>query len=203
MKKYAYIVGGDSLVEALFRNYGYDISHDKDKADIAVFTGGADVSPELYGEENVASVCNLQRDEFELEVFKHFLGFNTPMAGICRGGQFLNVVSGGKLWQDVNKHAISDTHIAKDIKNKRLYKVSSTHHQMIIPPMEAELIGIANLSTRKVNAAGEFESEEWTDVEVVWHPKTKALCFQPHPEYSYCPETKDWFFDLINRYIWS
>jgi len=65
-----------------------------------VFTGGADVSPFMYGEKKLSVTCNDEhRDEQEKLFFERYT--KVPKVGICRGGQFLNVMNGGKMWQHV------------------------------------------------------------------------------------------------------
>ena len=149
------------------------------EADLLCFTGGADVSPELYGEENVGSYCSPERDKYEEQVFDWAYANDVPMVGICRGGQFLNVMNGGKMWQDVDNHAISGTHKAM-CKYWGEIMVSSTHHQMMRAGAGGELIAYANLSSYKLNDKG--DSRDLCDVEVVHYKDTKSLCYQPHPE---------------------
>lgn len=55
-------------------------------ADLVVFTGGEDVSPDMYGEpHNPTTGCNLQRDRYEQLEFNEALQRKIPMIGICRG----------------------------------------------------------------------------------------------------------------------
>ena len=64
--------------------------------DKIVLTGGADVSPYLYGEEPNAKLGTTDpiRDRFELATIKAALEANKPILGICRGLQLLNVYFG-------------------------------------------------------------------------------------------------------------
>src|SRR3546814_14796091 len=66
-----------------------------------------------------------------MELFKTCYENGIPMLGVCRGAQFLNVMPGGKLYQDVDNH-VGD-HPIYDPQNKRVIpNVSSIHHQMCI-----------------------------------------------------------------------
>ena len=62
MKK-VYVVGGGYAYERMFKQAGYALAHSMQEANLLCFTGGADVSPELYGEENVGSYCSPERDK--------------------------------------------------------------------------------------------------------------------------------------------
>lgn len=83
-----------------------------------LFTGGHDVSPELYGVSrkypNV--ICCKKRDEMEGALMKRALEENKSILGICRGIQFLNVYLGGSLYQDLPTEHPSDINHHQDIK---------------------------------------------------------------------------------------
>ena len=83
--------------------------------DKIVLTGGADVSPYLYGEEPNAKLGTTDpiRDRFELATIKAALEANKPILGICRGLQLLNVYFGGSLYQDLSQTSspVSYTHL--------------------------------------------------------------------------------------------
>lgn len=71
------------------------------RLDGLVIAGGEDVDPALYGERphplTVASAP--ERDLWEAALIRAALGAGTPLLGICRGMQLLNVVCGGSLVQ--------------------------------------------------------------------------------------------------------
>src|SRR5687768_16963203 len=100
-------IGEDSLVNEMFMNKGW-LVWDTDfnyptNLDLICFTGGEDVTPSLYGEvKHPLTYNNPERDKHEVEYFNQFIGI--PKVGICRGGQFLNVMSGGKLHQHILGH---------------------------------------------------------------------------------------------------
>lgn len=100
----------------------------KIKYDLVVFSGGADINPKLYGENNVSSYYNDSRDEYEIEILNHALNKKSKIFGICRGLQLLSaVVYNLKLIQDINPphYSSHDTEINKF----GIYKVNSIHHQ--------------------------------------------------------------------------
>lgn len=197
------VVGGDILIERMFLNRGFEITTDEQNADIAVFTGGADVSPELYGEPNFASHVNKARDDKEQRKFEYLKELGVPMVGICRGGQFLNVMNGGTMYQDVESHAIGGTHPIMDVETGDTIAVTSTHHQMMRPNLQApdyELIAYATLGGAKSYWFQDqvVRNHDGIDFEVLYYPESKSLCFQPHPEYSH-KDTESYFFKILDQ----
>ena len=194
------VIGNDNLVTSMFRREGWDSV--MPTPDLICFTGGEDVSPELYGEtKHYTTYSNSVRDGFESKIFNYARKHNIPMVGICRGGQFLNVMCGGKMWQDVDCHAIRGTHTASrlDTDNPTIVNVTSTHHQMMRPTEEAILLLQSN-DVHEVRSPG--KSNLQLGVEAVLYPEEKCLCFQPHPEYgAISAETKELFFEYINKYF--
>ncbi|MGL4751627.1 MAG: gamma-glutamyl-gamma-aminobutyrate hydrolase family protein [Aeromonadaceae bacterium] len=206
--KNVYVVLDGFAVGAMFENNGFTVVQDITEADIVCFTGGEDVHPSYYGEENVASYTNINRDKFEIGILEKCKELDIPMVGICRGGQFLNVMAGGKMWQDVDNHGIGGTHgvLLRDEETgeEEIIQCSSTHHQMMRAGPDSEVIGVATpaRSTYKTNADGTIHHHLGVDTEIVVHPKINALSFQPHPEF-FQPdhECQQLFFRLIKKYL--
>ena len=72
--------------------------------DGVVFSGGADLDPAIYGDDDVHPKTydiHPLRDRFELELIKQTIERDIPAFCICRGIQVLNVACGGTLYQDV------------------------------------------------------------------------------------------------------
>lgn len=205
MKK-VFIVGGNQQYHRMFEMYGFEVTDSYQEADLVVFTGGADVSPNLYGEhKHPRTHSDIIRDANERELYAYIT--DKPKAGICRGGQFLNVMNGGKMYQDVDRHGIVGTHLAIDVRTGKEVQVSSTHHQMMRPSDTGEVLTIAGRSTYKEHMVdGEVnrvDGLEENDVEVVLYPETKSLCFQPHPEFvahsEEYRECADYFFECLEE----
>lgn len=102
------------------------------EADLLIFTGGEDLNPKLYGEEAEPSVYfSDRRDAWERLVFEHYYG-KVKMLGICRGHQFLNVMLGGSLIQDIRVHHPGYHRLSWEVPApEELNLVNSMHHQAI------------------------------------------------------------------------
>ncbi len=170
----------------LFRSKGFKVVEKVDNADIVVFTGGADINPALYGEKpHDRTHWIYERDKRELEIYRKSQG--KFRVGICRGGQLLNVLSGGKLWQDVDNH--HSAHDIKDVMTGQIVETTSIHHQAFRPGKGAIVLAVCRVSSRK-----EAMNERWfstqavpnhhwaTDYEALFYPETRSLCLQGHPE---------------------
>lgn len=75
-----------------------------DLVDGLLLSGGGDVAPERYGDNEVHPKTygvHLLRDQFEFKLISDANERNMPMLCICRGLQVLNVAYGGTLYQDV------------------------------------------------------------------------------------------------------
>lgn len=196
-----YIVGWDYSISDMFLRRGWKLVDNTNDADLIQFTGGEDVTPSYYDEEaHARTYCNPRRDYIEFNLFKQCVIDGKALTGICRGGQFLNVVSGGKMWQHVDHHAIGGTHPAMFFDD--VVNVTSTHHQMMRPQGNYELIGTASLSSYRETASEKNVDEDFVDIESVFYPETKSLCFQPHPEYVNRDDPcQDLYFNLLEKYF--
>lgn len=128
-----------------------DILH---RLDGIILTGGEDVHPSYYNEapiEQLGEVDSL-RDVYDLLLIRIAAQHNTPMLGICRGEQLINVAFGGTLYQDIptqcsdttvhhNQEAPStvpthvvnvlpDSDLAKATEQTRLF--TNTHHHQAV-----------------------------------------------------------------------
>jgi gamma-glutamyl-gamma-aminobutyrate hydrolase PuuD len=72
-----------------------------DALDGLVFSGGGDLTPDMYGAEADPATkgTNPQRDRGELALLNAALERDLPVLAICRGIQVLNVVRGGEIVQ--------------------------------------------------------------------------------------------------------
>lgn len=195
------VVGNDSGVQSMFRKRGFNILYEiidskKQDPDLVCFTGGSDINPSLYGESvGFRTKIDPKRDVREGLIFERWL--NKPKVGICRGGQLLNVLSGGAMWQHVNNH--TDAHQAIDLLfTKKPLWVTSTHHQMMIPGAESFMLAMTPAISTEYFSGKKRDTPKY-EPEVLWYPKTNSLCFQPHPEYDSKQgnEHTEYFFKLV------
>lgn len=210
---------GENAVRNMFRLLGHIVTDQPKDADVLVFTGGADVHPSLYGEAEFPN-CHYQieRDIRERTWFNLARNSGVKMVGICRGAQFLNVMSGGKLWHDVDNH--TKAHEITDVSSgKRYGGIISTHHQMMIPGPTASILATAKVANNKRRPGYEWSrgtipnvffmqkgadgqpDPTVMDIEAVWYEDTQCLCYQPHPEWGHVGNTREYFVDLLNRFI--
>ena len=195
--------------EQLFKRAGWEMADSIATADLVQFTGGSDVNPELYGEAlHPRSMVHKQRDVVEARLYKACLARGIPMAGICRGGQFLNVMNGGKMYQHVDGHAIGGTHMVINTATGGMMPATSTHHQMMIPTPSAKILGVAseaeNYQKMQSGKLLNLKPRAGGDIEVLFYSLTRSLCFQPHPELmatnSPC---RKWYMELIEEHLFK
>lgn len=164
-----------------------------DMVEGVLFTGGHDVSPEIYGEEplNHTVVTCKKRDEMERIVLNKAMERDKSILGICRGIQFINAALGGTLYQDLPTQHPSDVehhqkppydvpvhnvHIVKNVPlfellGKEELSVNSYHHQAI-----KELAPDFCVMAKSTDGL----------IEAVYKPDQKFLwAVQWHPEFSY------------------
>jgi gamma-glutamyl-gamma-aminobutyrate hydrolase PuuD len=207
-KKKVYIVAGSAAYRALFTSLGLEVVSDFNNADMFCFTGGEDVSPDLYNEtRHRHTYNNPMRDQYEMGMFVRGLKRDIPMVGICRGGQFLNVMSGGAMFQHIQNHTHSGDHRIRDDLTGQELLVSSTHHQMMKPSPKAVLVAYGVNMQASVESFPKSEvqtvvSQPYYDYEVLYYEHTKCLCFQPHPEFigAHYEEMHEYFHSLLKRF---
>lgn len=202
-----YVIGGGYDYIRLLYQLGFDGAKGIADADILLFTGGEDVDPGLYGEQALrTTMFNRNRDDKEVNLFNEAKEKNIPMVGICRGGQFLNVMNNGKMWQHVNGHTGDHPIWPVGPKNTlgEAILATSTHHQMMRPGEKGTVLAIGKKATKLQSFGQDVERPEpvSSDTEVVWYPDTKCLCFQPHPEMrGASDELVKYFDELMDNYI--
>lgn len=183
--------------------YDYNIEKANKDPDLICFAGGTDINPAIYGEKPAGcDQWDEARDAFDISQFKKYAG-KVPIVGICRGGQLVNCLNGGRLWQHVDNHTSS--HYIQTHTGEQIF-VSSTHHQMMIP---ADDEGVVLAWTQRATIK-QREKYMWStsnpktsdnvDPEVIYYSKHKHLCFQPHPEFG--PDScEKYFFKLVHKYL--
>jgi len=191
----------------MFRDNDWTVVDSIHSADLVQFTGGEDVSPSLYNRKpHPQTYSNPMRDKKEKVIFDLCLSKGKKMAGICRGAQFLNVMCGGELWQHVDGHC-NGAHVARDTKTGESFYVSSTHHQMMIPGTDGEVIVESSCSSFRERVIRDkvvkVEDESPTDVEAAFYPKHGVFCFQPHPEMGGFASLGLRYIEYLEKYLFG
>lgn len=200
--------GGD--YRRMFQAEGWEVVTSMQEADLVQFTGGSDVSPYLYHHfPHPETRSNSDRDKIEVALFDVAYGLEIPMAGICRGAQFLNVMNGGTMWQHVDGHV--GRHNIVDLFNETEYMASSTHHQMMREGPEGLVVGVAfeanvlegcrhpdNVFCRYIKHDTMYNG----DPEVIYYDQGPGfLCFQPHPEFAGLLDLRRIYFNYLKIYL--
>ena len=115
MKK-VYVVGYSTGYSRFIHNM--NLVNNIEEADIVLFTGGEDISPELYGcKKHETTYFTRRRDEEEVSAFNKMRP-NQLAVGICRGAQLFCALNGGILVTNPipAKYAMDEKVINKAIK---------------------------------------------------------------------------------------
>jgi gamma-glutamyl-gamma-aminobutyrate hydrolase PuuD len=174
-----------------------------EEADLVVFGGGSDVEPLLYGESNEerhSTVCfNTERDAADIQIYLQARDQGTPMMGVCRGAQFLHVMNGGKLYQDIDGHM--GEHKAYALRDQLLIeKVSSVHHQSCVFNKDMEvLLTTANQTTVRWLNNDVKDTSAKVDIEAFYYRDSGCFGVQGHPEYSGCNKFSVWCLEQLNH----
>lgn len=165
------------------------------RVDGILFTGGEDISPLLFGEQPKRETIDIsyERDRMEMELFRTAYKKGTPILGICRGLQLINVSLGGTLYQDIpsqveNSHGhlssydvkggyhsisiLKDTRLSDIFEEEKIF-VNSQHHQSIKDL--ADGLKINSIASDGVVEGIELRSSERFLLGVQFHPECMAF----------------------------
>lgn len=148
-----------------------------------ILSGGGDVDPSRYGEENTRCMgIDRRRDEAELALIRRFLDAGKPVLGICRGHQLLNAALGGSLHQHMDN---ADRHVGSREKGDavhtvvaaegsvfealygRRFSVNSSHHQSVRQLAEG-MVCVLRADDGTVEGCVHRSLPVWS---VQWHPE--------------------------------
>lgn len=118
-----------------------DPARDATRFAALVLCGGDDVDARRWGEPNHPTVelVPAARDEYEIALVRAARAAGTPILGVCRGEQVINVALGGTLVQHV-----------PDVPGAGTHGGGATHDVRIEPG--TRLASISGLSTAAVNS---------------------------------------------------
>lgn len=156
-----------------------------------ILSGGADVAPELYGAQRhpLTDPARVDRDAWELALFRAAERRRMPVLAICRGLQLVNVARGGTLQQHLPESlgteryrlgggvfAENDIEVAEDTALAEVLgagevRVHSYHHQGIDRLGEG-LVPAARSEDGLVQAF--VDTAAGHVVGIQWHPEENA-----------------------------
>lgn len=186
MKK-AFISGHQRFGEGqLLSKHGFGVTENIEEADLVVFTGGADISPAIYGEPTHGTTYpQAPRDDEDRENFIRATSMGIPILGICRGAQLICALTGGSLWQNISNH--QGDHGITNKETGEVLITNSVHHQAMRPSSEAIIHWVSThdcLGTRYDHVTKKFITESVKEVaEIITVPGIKAVAVQGHPEF--------------------
>ncbi|MFI1101411.1 gamma-glutamyl-gamma-aminobutyrate hydrolase family protein [Streptomyces melanogenes] len=151
------------------------------RLDGVVIAGGPDVEPVRYGAARDARTGPPapERDAWETALIEAALASGTPLLGICRGMQLLNVALGGTLVQHLDGHTgghgVVGRHTVRPVPGTRYAGIEPdeasvpTYHHQAVDRLAQGLVVSARAGDGTVEAV-ELPGEAWA-LGVQWHPE--------------------------------
>jgi len=155
-----------------------------------ILSGGGDISPAAYGAPAEDGLVDVEpaRDLAEQDLLRCAAECHTPVLGICRGLQLMNVAFGGTLRQDLRHETVTDHHpkhvpdtvpahpviiepgslLATAVAAEQI-DVNSTHHQAV--DVVGRPLRVTARSFDGVVEALELAEPDFWMVGVQWHPE--------------------------------
>jgi gamma-glutamyl-gamma-aminobutyrate hydrolase PuuD len=181
-----------------------------------ILPGGADINPEIYGHQNIASYVSgysLNRDSSEIKAYEKAVAEGKPIFGICRGMQLMSALNGLTLVQDMSQpyeHKIKIKNFATGNFSKEA-TVNNIHHQMVWTENKTETEDYIVLGyAEKISKKHIYNNKEGfvnctIEPEIIYFPKTKSLGVQFHPEMmsdnEHYGEILSYLVDVINVFF--
>ncbi|GAA0607663.1 gamma-glutamyl-gamma-aminobutyrate hydrolase family protein [Streptomyces crystallinus] len=151
------------------------------RLDAVVIAGGPDVEPVRYGAARDVRTgpSAPERDAWETALIEAALESGTPLLGICRGMQLLNVVLGGTLVQHLDGHTgghgVVGRHTVRPVPGTLYAGIEPeaasvpTYHHQALDRVAAGLV-VSALAEDGTPEAVELPGAVWV-LGVQWHPE--------------------------------
>ena len=152
-----------------------------------IMPGGADIPPSEWGEEPPPTTRILEDNRYLFEkalITAWIKKTDKPLLGICLGSQWINVVHGGSLIQDISsKFGVNHRGVTHQVKlepNLRLSKIFG-ETELVVNSLHHQAVGRLGEGLRLVAKSpnGIIEATETIDpdrflIGVQWHPERMA-----------------------------
>jgi putative glutamine amidotransferase len=176
-----------------------------ERFDGVLLPGGGDVSPEVYGgrEHPAVQPADADVDAFQIEAARAARRSRTPLLGICRGIQVMNVALGGTLYEDIDdqydapngmrlRHQQTPD-LARDVTSHRVEVAAgsvlagllgttsldtNTLHHQAVRRIAADLVQVATARDGTIEGL-ELRENHPCFVGVQWHPEDLAPRDEP------------------------
>lgn len=212
------VYGSSIRFDSMFKD-GRSVTHvanfSPKPGDVALFHGGSDIWPGLYGETPITQCGTksmMARDAAEYRIMEECLEHDIPMLGICRGAQLLCVFAGGSLFQHVNNHT-NENHGLATSDGQKIPSAPGDHHQLMRPAASDKCmwtplawtdrrISTETLAGPEAPILEDYEVD-W-ELEVVYFDAIQGLAIQPHPEWAVHEDMRpfnNYVDDLIRKYL--
>jgi putative glutamine amidotransferase len=173
------------ILGAIPRRISVKHSFGGESLDAIIVGSGNDIGPEQYGGELAARVkLDPDRDQLEINRIKQALDDDTPLLGICRGAQLINVVMGGSLHRAIRSRrvhmpnlpsllaaarvALDSPSVLARIFGRTRVQVNTFHHQAIREPRN----GLRVLGRDRDDIVQAIESDAGISIiGLQWHPE--------------------------------
>ena len=162
-----------------------DIENIVDKIDGLILSGGQDIDPLLYSEENYINYSkevikfgesfkrpiyykpDTKRDKTEIELYKISKQKEIPILGICRGLQLINVAEGGNLYQEIPDNFLK-SHFIHANGNLRYHPINISQDSYIFHCLKVKRYYVSSAHHQAINIIGDslFKSG-WSDDGIV------------------------------------
>jgi putative glutamine amidotransferase len=169
--------------------------------DGVIISGGHDVEPALYkAEAEVTGNYDPERDEFEAAIIDRALLDATPLLGICRGAQLLNVRMGGSLFQDLRKHRHKTSKRRFVLPLKTLCLAEHSKLEALLGAGTIRINSLHNQSIDKLGDGLEVSGRDLDDIVQAVEQTSHRYLFgvQWHPEFLlYAARQRRLFAELV------
>lgn len=160
----------------------------KIKIDLVVLTGGNNVNPNLYNNNNnnkdKLNDVYMERDNLEIDMIDIAINKNIPIFGICKGFHLLNIYFKGQLSLNISNHVNKNHFLKSDSEILNNKETNSFHNQAILINDLSPDLNVLAITNDKI-------------VEAFIDNSRKILGIQWHPE----RQDKEFDKELINKFL--